>query len=54
MSKRPGYIIGDHWLEVAFARICAGDSEAAVMADYGWVRLADEEPEPPEHVEGDE
>lgn len=38
MSKRPGYILGDHWLETAFDRICAGDQEQAVMADYGWTQ----------------
>ena len=43
MSRRPGYIIGDHWLEVAFGRICAGDQEQAVMADYGWVQFTDAE-----------
>lgn len=36
MSKRPGYILGDHWLETAFDRICAGDREEAVLEDYGW------------------
>jgi len=45
VSRRPGYIIGDHWLEVAFGRICAGDSEQAVLADYGWVQLTDAERE---------
>jgi len=43
VSRRPGYIIGDHWLEVAFGRICAGDSEQAVLADYGWMQLTDAE-----------
>lgn len=50
MSRRPGYILGDHWLEVAFDRICAGDREEAVLEDYGWVaverlRLTDAERE---------
>ena len=40
---RPGYILGDHWLEVAYERICAGDREEKVMDDYGWVRLTREE-----------
>ena len=40
---RPGYILGDHWLEVAYERICAGDREEEVMDDYGWVRLTREE-----------
>jgi hypothetical protein len=40
---RPWYILGDHWLEVAFERICAGDNEDDVMDDYGWVRITDAE-----------
>lgn len=37
----PGYIIGIHWLAAAYGRICAGESEAEVMADYGYGRLPD-------------
>lgn len=32
--KHPGYVIGNHWLETAHARICAGEPEAEVLADY--------------------
>lgn len=32
-----GYIIGMHWLSVAYERICAGEPQLEVMADYGWV-----------------
>lgn len=32
----PGYIIGIHWLSVAYERICAGESEVSVMRDYGY------------------
>lgn len=32
----PGYIVGVHWLSVAYERICAGESEIAVMLDYGY------------------
>jgi hypothetical protein len=34
----PDYIIGSHWLETAYSRICAGDAEADVMRDYGLIR----------------
>lgn len=33
-----GYIIGIHWLAAAYERICAGEKQADVMADYGWVK----------------
>lgn len=36
-TKHPGYVIGDHWLEAAYARVCAGEDIREVMADYGWV-----------------
>lgn len=53
MSRRPGYILGDHWLEVAFDRICAGDGEAAVLRDYGWIpTLTDAEREAVEYYVG--
>ena len=32
-----GYIVGIHWLAAAYERICAGEPEAEVMADYGYV-----------------
>jgi hypothetical protein len=31
-------IIGDHWCEVAASRMRAGEDEAAVMRDYGYMR----------------
>lgn len=37
-KRHPGYIVGDHWLQIAYSRICAGDDEAEVMADYGYER----------------
>jgi DNA-directed RNA polymerase subunit N (RpoN/RPB10) len=37
-KRHPGYIIGDHWLQAAYTRICTGETEADVMADYGWQR----------------
>ena len=37
-KRHPGYIIGDHWLQAAYTRICTGETEAEVMADYGWQR----------------
>jgi hypothetical protein len=36
----PGYIIGSHWLETAYSRICAGEAEADVLRDYGLWRCA--------------
>ena len=36
--RHPGYIIGDHWLQAAYTRICTGETEDEVMADYGWQR----------------
>jgi len=35
----------EHWLQHAHGRIVAGDSEPDVLADYGWVRLTDDERE---------
>ena len=32
-----GYVIGQHWLSVAYDRICAGEDERVVLADYGYV-----------------
>jgi hypothetical protein len=37
-KRHPGYIVGDHWLQAAYTRICTGETEADVMADYGWQR----------------
>jgi hypothetical protein len=37
-QRHPGYIMGDHWLQAAYTRICTGETEAEVMADYGWHR----------------
>jgi hypothetical protein len=37
----PGYIIGSHWLETAYSRICAGEAEADVLRDCGWERVTD-------------
>lgn len=33
----PGYIIGMHWMCAAYWRICKGEPELKVMADYGYV-----------------
>jgi len=37
--KHPGYVIGSHWLETAYSRICAGEAEADVLRDCGWERV---------------
>lgn len=37
-ATHPGYIIGSHWLETAYSRICAGEAEADVLRDIGLVR----------------
>ena len=37
-KRHPGYIIGDHWLQAAYTRICTGETEDEVMTDYGWQR----------------
>jgi hypothetical protein len=37
-STHPGYIIGSHWLETAYSRICAGEAEADVLRDYKLMR----------------
>jgi hypothetical protein len=39
-ETHPGYVIGSHWLETAYSRVCAGESEAEVLADYGYRRCA--------------
>ena len=35
-DDHPGYVIGVHWMTAAYARICAGEDEPAVMRDYGY------------------
>jgi hypothetical protein len=39
-ATHPGYIIGNHWLETAYSRVCAGEAEADVLRDYGLWRCA--------------
>ena len=39
----PGYVIGNHWLETAYSRVCAGEAEADVLRDIGLVRVTDAE-----------
>ena len=39
--KHPGYVIGSHWLETAYSRVCAGEAEADVLRDCGWERVDD-------------
>jgi hypothetical protein len=36
--RHPGYVIGNHWLETAYERLCAGESEDAILEDYEVVR----------------
>jgi hypothetical protein len=36
--RHPGYLIGNHWLETAYERLCAGESEDAILEDYEVVR----------------
>jgi len=38
-ATHPGYVIGSHWLETAYSRICAGEAEADVLRDCGWERV---------------
>ena len=40
-ATHPGYVIGSHWLETAYSRICAGEAEADVLRDCGWERVDD-------------
>ena len=40
-KRHPGYIIGSHWLETAYSRVCAGEAEADVLRDCGWERVRD-------------
>ena len=37
-QRHPGYIMGDHWLQAAYTRVCTGETEDEVMTDYGWQR----------------
>ena len=37
-KRHPGYIIGNHWLETAYERLCAGEAEDAILEDYELVR----------------
>ena len=37
-KHHPGYILGNHWLETAYERVCAGEGEANVLRDYGLMR----------------
>ena len=37
-KRHPGYIMGDHWLQAAYTRVCTGEDVRDVMADYGWQR----------------
>ena len=41
----PGYVIGNHWLEIetAYSRICAGEAKADVLKDCGRERVTDAE-----------
>ena len=41
-KRHPGYIVGDHWLQAAYTRICTGETEDEVMTDYGWQRARGE------------
>ena len=36
--RHPGYVVGNHWLETAYERLCAGESEDAILEDYELVR----------------
>jgi len=35
-QRHPGYIMGDHWLQAAYTRVCTGEDVRDVMAEYGW------------------
>ena len=35
-KRHPGYIIGDHWLQAAYTRVCTGEDIQQVMEDYGY------------------
>ena len=38
-KRHPGYVIGNHWLESAYERICVGEAEDEVLLDYGVCRI---------------
>ena len=35
-KRHPGYIVGDHWLQAAYTRVCTGEDIRQVMEDYGY------------------
>jgi hypothetical protein len=35
-KRHPGYIMGDHWLQAAYTRVCTGEDIRQVMEDYGY------------------
>lgn len=41
-QRHPGYVIGNHWLESAYERICAGEAEDDVLRDYDVVRVTNQ------------
>ena len=41
-QRHPGYVIGNHWLESAYKRICAGEAEDDVLRDYDVVRVTNQ------------
>ena len=43
-KRHPGYVIGNHWLESAYERICAGEAEDDVLADYDVQRVSAPQP----------
>lgn len=43
-KRHPGYVIGNHWLESAYERICAGEAEDDVLRDYDVFRVNITEP----------
>lgn len=47
-KRHPGYVLGNHWLESAYERICAGEAEDDVLRDYDVVRVTDQASAAPE------
>ena len=37
-KRHPDYVIGNHWFETAYERLCAGEAEDAILEDYELVR----------------
>jgi hypothetical protein len=37
-KRHPGYVIGSHWFETAYERLCAGEAEDAILEDYELAR----------------